>query len=284
MSKRFRDGGTEGGSRGRGEGEGALPQPGKGTDGLNGPTTSGAQPMSTGAVKLKVENDQKSPSGSNTRTKVGLGERIFITPEPVVSGKFSSPVGKGKDEGTLYTWDAPETAQKKVTITFTPDGGGTASTVDIEVIAPEKVEFQDKQELSYGNVSAAGMKVKVVFLPLSVSFAHLDWQEKDVDPSVADGWFKTLDAASIKHIKGPGGFLDSKNAAKDKAEWKSSVVVKEQSTLQWDIPQTYNVDGGKEQDVPNQPFTQLMTISPDGTTTVSKNGQTVTRAVPGKKK
>lgn len=243
-----------------------------------------ASPATAGAVKLKVENDQAAPAGGGkARTKVGVGERLFVTNEPATEGSFTSTAGTGKDEGTLYTWTAPETADK-VTITFTPKDGGTASTVIIDVIAPDSVEFRDKKELSYGNVSAAGMKVKVVFLPLSVSFAALDWQEKDVAPSAVEGWFKSLGGAALQHKKGPGGYLDAKNQANDLAEWKSSTVVKEPSKLQWDIPQHYTVNGGTEQAVPNQPFTQLMTIDASGTTTVTKNGQTVTRAVPGAKK
>lgn len=291
MSRRYESGReSPSESGGRGEGGGA-PEPGKSTlvESLkSAPTgatppgvlpTNEAVPASTGPVKLKVENDKKSPTGSNSRTTVGVGERIFVTNEPVTDGKFSSGVGKGKDEGTLYTWDAPDTAAKAV-ITFTPKDGGTPSTVEINVIEPASVEFQDKKELSYGNVSAAGMTVKVAFLPFTVSFANLDWQEKDVAPSVVEGWFKSLSPDKVKHKKGPGGYLDAKNKASDKAEWASSVVVKEESKLQWDIPQHYKVNGGAEKPVPDQPFTQLMTIDADGTTTVTKNGMTVTRKAP----
>ncbi len=276
-------------SGGRGEGAGA-PEPGKSTLTQNLKATptagaalpgvaDGAQPATTGPIKLKVENDKKSPSGSNTRTTIGVGERIFVTNDPVTDGKFSSKVGKGKDEGTLYTWDAPDTAAK-ATITFTPTDGGTPSTVEINVIDPEKVVFQDKQELTYGNVSAAGMKVQIAFLPFTVSFANLDWQEKDVTPTLVEGWFKSLSADKVKHKKGPGGYLDASNKAGDTAEWASSVVVKEVGKLQWDIPQHYKVNGGAEKPLPGQPFTQLMTIDASGTTTVSKNGETVTRKAP----
>jgi hypothetical protein len=278
-------------SGGRGEGGGA-PEPGKATltQNLKSAPTAGApllgdlptnraETASTGPITLKVETDKKSPGGSNSRTTIGVGERIFVTNDPVTDGKFSSKVGKGKDEGTLYTWDAPDTAAKAI-ITFTPKDGGTPSTVEINVIEPESVVFQDKQALTYGKVSAAGMKVKVAFLPFTVSFANLDWQEKDVAPSVVEGWFKSLPADKVKHKKGPGGYLDAKNKAGDTAEWESSVVVKEESKLQWDIPQNYKVNGGAEKPVPAQPFTQLMTIDASGTTTVTKNGQTVTRKAP----
>ncbi|MBL9015796.1 MAG: hypothetical protein JNL83_16545 [Myxococcales bacterium] len=294
MSKTHGIGGKTPSGSGKGEAGGA-PEPGKSTLTSNLKSAgapgnpAGAMPAdepvaaSTGPVKLKVENDKKSPSGSNARKTVGVGERIFVTNEPVTDGKFSCPVGTGKDESTLYTWDAPDTATKAV-ITFTPEEkGATPSTVEINVIEPEKVEFQDKTELSYGNVSAAGMKVKVAFLPFTVSFRNLDWQEKDVEPSAVEGWFTKQPANKLKHIKGAGGYLDDKNKATDKAEWRSDVVVKEKSKLQWDIPQHYKVNGGAEKPVPSQPFTQLMTIDADGTTTVSKNGQSVTRKVPGGK-
>lgn len=292
MSRDYRNSGqAPSTSGGRGEGEGVGPGKSTQTQKLDtspkpggsvvGSPDDGAVKASTGPVKLNVENDKKAPTGGTNRTTVGLGERIFVTPEPLAEGKFSSTAGSGKDEGTLYTWDAPDTVSK-VTITFKPKDGGTPSTVEINVIAPDKVEFQDKKELSYGNVSAAGMKVKAAFLPFTVSFANLDWQEKDVDPSKIEGWFTSQPADQLKHKKGPGGYLDAKNKADDWAEWKSSVVVKEKSALQWDIPQTYSVNGGTAQKVPNQPFTQLMTIDTNGTTTVSKNGQTVTRAVPKK--
>ena len=285
-------------SQGRGEGTaGGLPDkketgpaPGKSTltQGMKASPTGdvpadGAVKASTGPIALTVENAKKSAPGKTDRTTVGVGERIFVTNDPVTDGKFSCPVGTGKDEGTLYTWDAPETATK-ATITFKPSDGGTPSTVVINVIEPEKVEFQDKKEItSYGDVSAAGMKVKVAFLPFSVSFANLDWQEKDVDPTTSTGWFAKQPAAKLKHKKGPGGYLDAKNKADDHAEWASDVVVTEDSKLQWDIPQHYKVNAGGEKEVPNQPFTQLMTIDSAGTTTVSKNGQTVTRSVPKKK-
>ncbi len=278
-------------SGGRGEGGGA-PEPGKSTLTQNlkaGPTagapmpgvlpTQGAEPASTGPVKLKVETDKKPPTGGKSRTTVGVGERIFVTNEPLTDGKFTSNAGKGLDEGTLYTWDAPDTAAK-ATITFTPKDGGTPSTVEINVIAPEKAVFKDKTELSYGDVSAAGMTVKIAFLPFTVSFANLDWQEKDVAPSAVEGWFTSLPPTKVKHKKGPGGYLDADNKADDLAEWASEQVVKQKSKLQWIIPQHYKVNGGAEKPVPGQPFTQLMTIDASGTTTVSKNGETVTRKAP----
>lgn len=271
-------------SGGRGEGTAspapASAEPGKST--LPAAPGTDATPMDDKkSQKLQVETSVASPKdGSKDRKTVGLGELVYIQPEEAVAGTFTSTGGKGTQDGVMYNWTAPATAQT-VTITFTPKDG-TPSTVQVKVIEPTSVEFEDKEELSYGNVSAAGMKVKVVFLPLSVSFSALDWQEKDVAPSAVEGWFKKQPAAKLKHKKGPGGYLDAKNAATDKAEWASNVVVKEDSKLQWDIPQQYSVNGGAKVDVPNQPFTQLMTIDANGTTTVSKNGMSVTRAVPDK--
>ena len=296
MSRSHRSGGeSETTSRGRGEGDGVAPGKSALTDKLTAPpsatgpkpggptnaalpeTGAGAQKMSTDPIKLKVENEKASPKGATDRKTVGVGERIFVTNEPVTDGKFTSDVGKGKDESTLYTWDAPDTAAT-ATITFTPKDGGTPTTLTIKVIEPSSAVFQDKQELTYGKVSAAGMTVKIAFLPFTVSFANLDWQEKDVAPSAVEGWFKSLPAAKVKHKKGPGGYLDSENKAKDTAEWKSDVIVKEKSKLQWDIPQSWKLKGGAEHAVPLSPFTQLMTIEEDGTTTVSKNGESVTRS------
>lgn len=283
---------------GRGEAV-ATPEPGKSTlaeGGKRAPVPGsrpadaalgaldGAVAASTGAGgKLKVETAAKSPNGSNSRKTVGVGELVYIEPENAVDGKFTSDAGTGKQDGIMYNWDAPASAAK-ATITFTPKDGTAPSTVELNVIEPSSVEFQNKKELSYGKVSAAGMKVKVAFLPFSVYFGNLDWQEKDVAPTVVEGWFKSLPPSKVKHKKGPGGYLDENNKAEDTAEWESDVVVKEKSKLQWDIPQHYKVKAASSgtvsaaMPVPNQPFTQLMTIDADGTTTVSKNGESVTRS------
>lgn len=295
-SRQEKDGKSPSESGGRSEG-GGTPEatPGKSTLTAGAPTpggpvagnaanaalpTNGAQPASNGAVKLKVETDKASADGKKNRTTVGVGERVFIEPDPTVDGKFKSDAGKGKQDGVMYNWDAPDKAAT-ATITFTPKDGGTPATVVINVIEPTSADFMNKKVLSYGNVSAAGMKVKIAFKPFTVSFANLDWQEKDVDPTVVEGWFKSQPATKTKHKKGPGGYLDADNKADDTAEWASDVVVKEKSKLQWDIPQHYKVASGDtisaEKPVPNQPFTQLMTIDADGTTTVSKNGESVTR-------
>jgi hypothetical protein len=261
-----------------GEGEGG------GLGSLKGPLGGqgdGAVPMTDGPTKVTHETDQKAPGGApKTRTTVGVGERVYFTAESAEHGSsWKSSAGKGTTtSATEYQWDAPATPAT-VTITFDPGGGGTATTVSMSVIGPNQINYSDKKEDTFGaGVAGAGMTNKLTFLPLSVCFWGTQWREKDVD-GAAQGWFTHLPADKKKHKAAvPRDIGDDNSGPGDHASFSAKPPFGEKGTLSWDIPQEYSVKGANnwQQIVP--PFTQLTTIETDGTLTVTKNGESVTRS------
>lgn len=261
---------------GKGEGDGV------GT--LNGPPAGPADaavPATAGTAKVTHETDQKAPSGAaKTRTTVGVGELVYFTADSAEKGSsWKATAGKGKADGANYDWHAPA-SPATVTITFDPGGGGTPTTVTMNVIGPNGITYSDKKEDTFkAGVAGAGMTNKLTFLPLTVCFWGTQWREQDVDATNIQGWFTHLDKKKLKHkAASPKDIGDDNSGPGDHASYSATPPFKEKGSFTWEIPQQYSVKGANTwQDIVT-PFTQLTTIAADGTLTVTKNGESVTRS------
>jgi len=247
--------------------------PGKGT--LVG--GEGATPTATKA-KVKHETDQATPDGTaKTRATVAIGELVYFTAEDVDAGTWSTAGGTGKADGLNYDWRAPS-SPGSATITFDPGGGAAPTTVTMKVIAPDSITYSDKKEMSFGKGQAgAGMTVKLTFLPLSVCFWGTQWRETAVDASGVEGWFKPIEQ-TLKHKPASPRDIGSDNSGPgDKISYTATPPFKDKGKFTWDIPQQVSVKGASNW-VDVKKFAQVTSIEPDGTLTVSKNGESVTRS------
>jgi hypothetical protein len=256
---------------GKGEGDGLGAEKGPAITGPAG----GAVPAKTGTVKVTHETDQDTPSGAaKTRTTVGVGELVYFTAESADKGSsWSATAGKGKANDANYDWRAPATPSS-VTITFDPGGGGTATTVEMKVIGPNGITYSDKKEDS----APTGMTNKLTFLPLSVCFWGTQWREQDVDAANIKGFFTHIKADKLKHHAASPKDIGSDNSGpKDHASFAATKPFGEAGSFSWEIPQQYSVKGANNWQQIVSPFTQLTSIEVDGTVTVTKNGESVTK-------
>jgi hypothetical protein len=275
--KHTRTEGFEGTGRAEGSGTGELAGPP--AQALPASPADAAIPATTGSTKVTHETDQKAPGGAaNTRTTVAVGERVYFTAETAGDkAKWSASAGQGKGAREQWDWVAPATPDT-VTVTFDPGDGGTATTVKMTVIGPNGINYSDKVEDTIRG-AGAGMTNKLTFLPLSVCFWGTQWRETDVDATNVTGWFTHLSAARLKHRAAPPRNIgDDNSGPKDHASFTASPPFKEAGSFTWVIPQQYSVRGANNWQEITTPFTQLTTIEADGTLTVTKNGESVTRS------
>lgn len=237
------------------------------------------QPM-TGKAKVTHETDQETPDGTaKTRKTVAVGELVYFSAADVQAGTWSTDVGSGKAKGLDYDWRAPS-SPGSATITFTPtDAGAAPTTVTIKVIGPSSISYFDKKDQTYKKGTAgAGMLVKLEFLPLSVCFWGTQWRETEVDATGASGWFTHIDAKDLKHKPAAPRDIGSDNKGPgDKIGYTASPPFKEKGSFTWDIPQQYSVKGANNW-LDIKKFAQVTSIEPDGTLTVTKNGESATRS------
>ncbi|MEO8700566.1 MAG: hypothetical protein ABI867_11010 [Kofleriaceae bacterium] len=276
MSKKF---GETGANEAEAPTTDPFAQPGKSapTDGLAGPA-DGTVPMTTGKTKVTHEATQKAPSGAaKTRTTVGVGEVVWFTADEAgTKAKWSSSAGKGKQDGANYDWTAPATPDT-VTVTFDPGEGGTPTTVSMNVIGPNGIDYSEKKE----DKTATGMTNKLTFLPLSVNFFGTQWRETDVEGTGVEGWFKHVAADKLKHKAAVARDIgDDNSGPRDHASFRATKPYGEDGSFKWVIPQQYSVKGANNWQEITSPFTQLTSITADGTLTVSKNGETAEKKSP----
>ena len=259
---------------GTGTGEGA----GGGAGVVTPKTGAEATPASTGAT-INSQTNYKAKSAANDRKTVGVNEQVDFWVDNT-EGTYSASAGTGtsatKGTETTFTWTAQATAGA-ATITFTPKGGGTVTTVAMKVVAPE-LKFTKTGPLGGITGVGAGMICDVNFLPYDVCFGTgIQWEEGTAPASNAQGFFVglTLDG----HVPAAARAFDNNNAGpKDKASFTWSQKPDKDGSYDWVIPQNY-VIGGTKYLIRNVTQTCQMYGPPHaGRTTVTKDGtETLTR-------
>ncbi len=204
------------------------------------------QPAEATPAKVSAINSQaryKAKTGAEDRKTVGVHEQVDFWVD-ATEGTFAATTGTGttatKGGESTYTWTAAATAGG-AKITFTPKGGGTASTVEMKVVAPE-IKFTKKGPLPVTGVGG-GMVCDVNFLPYDVCFGTgVQWVEENVAASNPTGFFVGL--ALPKHTAEAARGFDNNNAGPgDKASFTWSQKPDKDGTFDWVIPQNYVVNG-----------------------------------------
>jgi hypothetical protein len=257
--------------------EGVTPPPDPGTEDLATPTAGGANRR----IGLTMQQAYAAPSGGIKRTKVGVGEPTYFIAHDK-GGRWTSTGGKGTTtkkprQYDTYEWTAPATAGT-YKVKYTATDSATLS-VTMTVVTPKGMSAVSKTDKSYGSgIQGAGMKLKVAITPNDVSFQGADWREKAGPATQIQGYFKGKSKRKMYHNPTKGWIgIGAKNQVGDDAYYYGWPSPWKPGSYTWSIPNQWRV--GRGSGTPFHTSTQVMAITDNrGTSTVSKFGQTATRA------
>ena len=246
------------------------------------------------ASAITIRTAAPSPGhSSHNRTTVGVGEHVTFTAPGGQAGAWTASAGRATTgSGTTFRWIAPS-QPTDATITF---GGGTSVTM--RVIAPTGVRFRRIRNLNsiYApNQAGAAMGLEIDILPHAVSFGAIYFKElgSGSDGAAHDvtGYFATsFGAAQLRHDASPQwtDILDT-NRTNTGANIGDTAGVRPGTYVQpwsnggyaWHIPYAYRVQGESGEGHRFTTVTQTFRIRADGTVTVSKGGQSISRTPSG---
>jgi hypothetical protein len=221
--------------------------------------------------------------GTRTRSIVGVGEIVNFS--STVAGAWSAdrvgPNHSPTRSGTAFEWQAPS-VPGTATITFTPSGAGQApERTVITVIAPT-VEYRNGVRVpSPGERrGAAGvmMHSRVVFGPNTVSFRKAMWVEDPGPPSMRRGYFQTWRPRDHEPERDPiRSDLQNHGPIDEAGYWNLPTTQYDQGgSFEWAIPTSYIIFGESDRHL-IRTVHQRFVLGPDGTLTVDKDGQHVSR-------
>ncbi len=227
------------------------------------------------------ETIKSAPDGTpDTRTTVGVGERVRFTAN--TSGTWSVSHGHiiGLNTGSNIVWEAPPTATAPVITVTTP--GGTRA-VPMTVIAPNALAMTvNRNDAIPAGTAGACMITDVVINPLNVNFGRTQWLEVPGPATNVSGYFTRFAAATIFHHPNPDylPFNDNNTGLQDHASWHAVPAPFSFGTFEWVIPNRYKIDD--ESDAQGRIFTntvQAFFMFPGGTMMITKAGATVIRFI-----
>jgi hypothetical protein len=199
---------------------------------------------------IAVRTWAKAPDGTaDSRTRIGVCEFVEFSVNQPTADWIASAGSRLSNKGNkFFLWQAPEQeGDYDVTATF-PDSYEKA-VVTMNVVAPNKITAEKIAELAFrpGN-AGAGMKLKVTFHPLDVSFSQLDSKEEGGGPSFIQGYFgEARFAGRLEHVPNPNWERIGKdNTHEDTAATKDGSLPGPWSfgTYSWVIPNWYRFTSG----------------------------------------
>jgi hypothetical protein len=236
-------------------------------------------PPPTTAPTVTTQTLVAAPDGTaDTRTTVGVGERIRLTGN--TAGTWTATEGRiiGLNTGSNVIWEAPAVAANPV-ITLTTPGGATAT--NFTVIAPDSLDMtiRERHIIPVGTAGAC-MITDVTVQPLNVSFGRTQWFEVPGPATNVTGYFTRFSAAQLRHHPNPRylPFDDLNSGLTDHASFHNAPPAFSDGTFDWVIPNRYKIDG--ESDAQGRHFvdtTQAFTMFPEGTVMIDKSGGFITR-------
>ena len=236
-------------------------------------------PPPTTAPTVTTQTLVAAPDGTaDTRTTVGVGERIRLTGN--TAGTWTATEGRiiGLNTGSNVIWEAPAVAANPV-ITLTTPGGATAT--NFTVIAPDSLDMVigSRHTIPVGTAGAC-MITDVTVQPLNVSFGRTQWFEVPGPATNVTGYFTRFSAAQLRHHPNPRylPFDDLNSGLTDHASFHNTPPAFSDGTFDWVIPNRYKIDG--ESDAQGRHFvdtTQAFTMFPDGTVIIDKSGGFIMR-------
>lgn len=228
---------------------------------------------------ITSETIKPAPDGTaDTRTTVGVGERVRFTAD--TSGTWTVSHGHiiGLNTGANMVWEAPATASNP-TITLTTPGG--TRVFPMTVIAPDELTMTvfGSHAIAAGTAGAC-MVNDVVINPLNVNFGRTQWLEVPGPATNVSGYFNQFTADTIFHNPNPDylPFNDNNTGLRDHAAWHEVPAPFSFGTFDWVIPNRYKIDG--EPDSQGRLFahtTQEFVMFADGAMMIDKAGAFVLR-------
>jgi len=236
-------------------------------------------PPPTTAPTVTTQTLIAAPDGTaDTRTTVGVGERVRLTGNTAGTWTASEGTIIGLNTGSNVIWEAPAVAANPV-ITLTTPGGATAT--NFTVIAPDSLDMiiGARHNIAVGTAGAC-MITNVTVQPLNVSFGRTQWLEVPGPASNITGYFTRFSAAQLRHHPNPRylPFNDLNTGLTDHAAFHNAPPAFSDGTFDWVIPNRYKIDG--ESDAQGRHFvdtTQAFTMLSDGTVMIDKSGGFIMR-------
>jgi peptidoglycan hydrolase-like protein with peptidoglycan-binding domain len=238
-------------------------------------------PPPTAPPVVTSETIKSAPDGTpDTRTTVGVGERVRFTAN--TSGTWSVSDGHiiGLNTGSNIVWEAPAVATAP-TITVTTPGG--TRVMPMTVIAPNALAMTvNRNDAIPAGTAGACMITDVVVNPLNVNFGRTQWLEVPGPATNVSGYFNQFAAATIFHNPNPDylPFNDNNSGLRDHASWHAVPAPFSFGTFEWVVPNRYKIDG--ESDAQGRIFTntvQAFFMFPGGTMMITKAGASVIRFI-----
>ncbi|MDA0163049.1 hypothetical protein OM076_22440 [Solirubrobacter ginsenosidimutans] len=231
-------------------------------------------------LKVEPQTKFKAPSGGRKRTDVGVGEDVTFTSN--LKGSWAASGGTpaaAVTNGKKFKWRA---ANRAASITVTVTAGTQTKTTTMNVIEPTIITANKLSEMSFKKgEQGAGMKLRFVYQPLNVSFGNMEVKEVSGPATSITGYYLTQPAKSLWHDSGDTFTRIGKNnkdTAVDTASNGGDAKPWSDGTFEWVIPNHFKTidEGGDGKQFTT--VTQAFTLLADGTITVSKGGQSVTRS------
>ena len=236
-------------------------------------------PTPTTPPTVTSQTISSAPDGTaDTRTTVGVGERIRFT--STTAGTWTVSDGRiiGLNTGANMLWEAPAVAANPV-ITITTPGGAT--NMAMTVIAPNNLNMvvAAHDAIATGTAGAC-MITNVTVNPLNVSFGRTQWLEVPGPATNVSGYFNRFSAAQLRHHPNPRylPFDNNNTGLTDHAALHNGPAPFSFGTFDWVIPNRYKIDG--ETDAQGRFFvntTQAFTMFGNGTVMIIKSGGFVLR-------
>ncbi|MFH1120022.1 MAG: DUF4157 domain-containing protein [Bacteroidota bacterium] len=231
------------------------------------------------APDISIETTFTAPDGSGkSRKKVGVGERVTFTGSKTGEWKASGGTPLTQATGTRFVWTAPDRA---ATLKISLKSGKYTRDVVMNVLEPNAITAKKKEEMTFRRGrQGVGMKLKFIYHPKTVSFGNADAREVSGPATNIRGYFATH-GGDYHHDSGDTFYPinhDNWDSATDTAAMWNYPAPWRRGGYDWVIPNRFKVrteagDGKKFTDV-TQSFTMEGT---DGTSTVSKGGETTER-------
>ncbi|WP_430931729.1 eCIS core domain-containing protein [Saccharicrinis sp. 156] len=227
------------------------------------------------------ETIASAPDGTaDTRTTVGVGERVRFTGD--TAGTWTATTGRiiGNNNGVNMVWEAPPIAASP-TISLTTTGGATS--IHMTVTAPDSLTMTvgGRHAIPAGTAGAC-MQNNVFIHPMNVNFGRTQWLEVAGPASNVSGYFTRFTADQIFHHPNPNflPFNDNNTGLTDHAAWHGVPAPFSGGRFDWVIPNLYKIDG--EPDSQGKIFTnttQAFFMTSTGTMMITKAGALVIRFI-----
>jgi hypothetical protein len=236
-------------------------------------------------VQLITRTEASTPDGSpSSRTTVGVGEIVDVTLTPTSLGHVTWSLAGGGElsatKGNPIEFTAPGQAANPCTITA--NCAGLSWTVPFNVIPPAGETATVSSINSYLiGTQGVGFVLAITVTPTNVSFHNVSIKEQKGTRSNITGVFKSHPTKNIHHPNIHFTLLDVNNQWSDTL-WCQGYPANEWSLghMDWTIPVRWAVNpiptAPGSEGIPDR--TETFDMAPDGTTTLSKLGRTVSRS------